>query len=262
MRHLTVLLLLLPVLAGCGRNPGTELPRPSLAGPLAAGTAPEVIDSLYTRAEGLFRQGKWQKSLELLNRVTPVLLPEDPRFLRSRFYVGEIHYAMSEYLQATRELRRIADENPEHPLAPDALYRAGMAYRQLWRKPQLDPTYGETAIQVFAEVATRYPGTPAATRSQAAILELHEWYAEKEFRNARFYLRYNAHDSAILVLRDIVANYPRTSVVPRALIAMVGAYIKLGYAEDRQETCEYIRQYYPTTEGLTRVCPLPPAGSP
>lgn len=262
MRHLIVLLLLLPVLAGCGRNRAGDLPQPRLDGPLAAGTAPEVVDSLYAQAEALFRSGKWSKSLSLLNRVTPVLLPEDPRYLRARFYVGEIHYAMSEYLQATRELRRLADENPEHPLAPDALFRAGMAYRQLWRKPQLDPTYGETALQVFAEVATRYPGTPAAARSQTAIAELQEWHAEKEFRNARFYLRWKANDSAILVLRDIVANYPRTSVVPRALIAMVEAYVRLGYAEDRQETCEYIRQYYPATPGLAKACPAAPSGSP
>jgi len=250
-------LLLLGLLAACGRHSPGDLPRPDGGGPRGAD-----VDSVYSRAERLFRQGKWTRSLEAFTQVAPALGSEDPRYLRYRFYLGEIHYARSEFLQATREFRRIADEVPEDSLAPVALYRAGMAYRELWRKPQLDPSYGQTALQVFAEVAGRYPGTVAAARAQIQIQELQEWSAEKEYRNARYYLRYKAHHSAILVLRDLVANYPRTRWAPLALVLMVEAYRSLGYEEDREETCEYIRTYHPDVKDLAKVCPLPAAGSP
>ncbi len=264
MRHFMALTILLATLAssGCAGNAPGSLPGPDLRGPLGAGTSPEATDSIYAEAERLFRTGQWRKSMDLFNRVGPVLSGEDPRFLRYRFYLGEIHYAQQEYVMAAREFRRIADENPEDPLAPDALYRTGMAYRQLWRRPQLDPTHGQTAMLVFAELAGRYPDSPAAARAQAEYLALQEWFAEKELRNARFYLRYKAYESAILVLRELVATYPRTSVVPDALLAMVRAYVALGYEEDRVETCEYIKEFYPNNAELEKVCPAPVPGGP
>lgn len=253
-------IFLIFLLASCGGNRPGELPRPTGREMLGPGTAPEVVDSIYVAAERLFRTGKWRQALEQFNRVGPLLVSEDPRFVRYRFYAAEIHYAQREYLQASREFRRIADEYPDHSLAADALYRAGMATRELWRRPQLDPSYGQTAMQIFAEVAGRFPGTAAARRAQDRFLELQEWMAVKELETARFYLRYKAIDSAIMVLRDLVANYPRASVVPQALLLMVNSYRSLGYEEDRQETCEYIRQYYPATEDLDRHCPAAPAG--
>lgn len=241
--------LLLALVAACGRRAPSALPTPDEGRPAAQ------VDSLFAEGERLFREGKWTRALDAFTLAAPMIRSEDPRYLRYRFYLGEIHYARSEFLQATREFRRIADEVPEDSLAPVALYRAGMAYRELWRKPQLDPSYGQTALQVFAEVASRYPGTVSAARAQTQILELQEWAAEKEYRNARFYLRYNAHNSAVLVLRNLVANYPRTRWAPLALLRMVEAYEKLGYEEDREETCEYIRTYHPDVKDLAKVCP-------
>lgn len=257
-----VLLLFLAATSGCGRNRPGDQPTPALQGPLGTGSSPQTIDSVYAEAEGLFRTGKWRKAMEAFNRVGPVIPGEDPRFLRYRFYLGEIHFALGEYLMASREFRRIADEHAEDPLAPDALFRAGMAHRQLWRKPQLDPTQGQTALLIFAELAGRYPQSGAAARGQAESLALQEWFAEKEFRNAGFYLRYKAYESAILVLRELVASYPRTTIVPQALLAMINAYVALGYEEDRVETCDYVRQFYPSNTLLEKVCPAPPPGSP
>lgn len=263
MRRFGLLLLLLSGATGCGGPGPGSLPLPELGGPLGAGTSPQSVDSLYAEGERLFRAGQWRKSMELFSQVGPLLGPEDPRSQRYRFYLGEGHFAVGEYILAAHQFRRIADEAPDDPLAPDALFRAGMSYRQMWRKPQLDPTHGETAMLVFAELAGRYPGSPAAARGQVAAQELQEWFAEKEFRNASFYLRYKAYESAILVLRELVATYPQTSIVPQALTAMVGAYVALGYEEDRQETCDYIRQFYPATPDLDTTCPQtpPPGGS-
>lgn len=255
MRYVVPFLLVL--LAACGGPPAGELPRPDPGRPLGLGTAPEVVDSIYADAEALFRNGRWGRALQQFNRVGPLLLSEDPRFVPYRFYVGEIHYAQRDYLQAAREFRRIADEHATHPLAPEALYRAGMAYRELWRRPELDPSYGESAMQIFAEVGGRFPNTDAARRAQERFTELQGWRAEKEFATARFYHRWKAYDSALMVLRDLVANYPRAGVVPAALGMMVDIYQTLGYEEDRQATCDYIRQFYPDAGGMAERCPTP-----
>lgn len=246
--------------AACVGGGSVSSPTPDRGDPRGAPLTVEVVDSLYQRAEALFRQGKWTKAQQIFNRVGPTFSGADPRMLRHRFYLAEISYAQGDYLQAARDFRRIADDNPEHPLAAPALYRTGEAYAELWRKPQLDATFGQTAMLVLAEVSTQYPGTLSASRAQRRFLELQGWYAFKEYQAANFYMRYKAYDSALLVLRELVAKYPQAAITPTALLKIIEAYEKLGYVEDREETCEYVWQYYPGVSELAKACPRPTSG--
>ena len=160
-----------------------------------------------------------------------------------------------------REFRKTSDETPNDPLAPDALLRLGDVYADLWRRPELDPTYGQTALSTYQELLNRYPESPAAKRAQLRVNELNERFAYKEYKAAMFYFRLKAYDSAILYLKDLVATYPKTAVVPDALVKLVHAYKALGYREDVQETCGYIQRFHPKAPKVHEVCPAKPAGA-
>jgi TolA-binding protein len=92
-------------------------------------------------------------------------------------------------------------------------------------------------------------------RAQERIDDLQERFATKEYRAALYYMRLKAFDSAILYLKDLVATYPRSSVAPDALIHLVQAYRTLGYKEDVQETCGYIRRFHAKAPGVVKACP-------
>ena len=231
----------------CGRQqaaPVTTIPTPTA----------EIRDSIWGELEAAFRRGDWNETQKQIDVMAPMLTPADQRYFRMHFVQGEVHLAKHEALQAVREFRRVADEQPEGPLAGDALVRAGDANAELWRRPQLDPTYGDAAKTIYEEVAARYPGTPAARRAGLRLTELSEKYAEKELRNALFYMKFKAYDSAILLLRSLIANFPKTQVIPNALEHLVKAYQKLNYQEDIKETCDYVRQYHPEPGGPIRLC--------
>jgi outer membrane protein assembly factor BamD len=187
----------------------------------------------------------------------------DPRRSRGHFMMGEALLGQGNQLQAVRELRRVADENASDPLAPEALVRAGDAYADLWHRPELDPTYGETALSTYREALERYPGTPAAQRASARILALQEQFAGKEYKTGMFYFRLKAYESAILSFRRVVATYPRTAIVPDALVKLVETYARLSYVEDLKETCDYIQRYFPAVypRAMTRSCPPVGGGS-
>jgi outer membrane assembly lipoprotein YfiO len=219
-------------------------------------------DSIWNLAERAFNHGKWDQAQKQFDILGPMLTTTDPRYLRMHFFLGEILFAQGNQLQAVREFRRVADERPGDPLAPEALLRAGDAYADLWRRAELDPTYGETARTVFQEVQTRYPNTPAAARANLRLVELTEKFALKEYKSALFYFKFKADDSAILMFRGLIAAYPRASVVPGALEHLVLSYKRLGYAEDVKETCAYIAQYHPDPAGPMRLCPAAPAANP
>jgi len=240
--------LLLLIATGCGHKPAPAV--------VAATPVPTEVarDSVWQEVEKAFRRGDWNETQRAIDAVAAMLTPADPRYFRMHFIQGEVHLARHEALQAVREFRRVADEQPEGPLAADALVRAGDANAELWRKPVLDPTYGDAAKTIYEEVVARYPGTPAAQRAGLRLTELTEKYAEKEYRNALFYVRFKAYDSAILLLRSLIASYPKAEVIPDALEHLVKAYQKVNYQEDVKETCNYIRQYHPEPDGPIRLC--------
>jgi len=220
-------------------------------------------DSLFLAAEDHFRAGSWRKTVEALDRGLLILDFADPRRARGYFMLAEAQLAQGNHLEAVRQFRRVADESGSESLAADALLRAGDAYAQLWGRPELDPSNGESALSTYRELVERYPNSRAALRAQSRILDLLERFALKEFKTGEFYLRYKANDSAILTFRNLVATYPRAAIVPRALVRLVEAYQRVDYAEDLQETCNYIAQFYPAVQPeVADRCPAAEPGAP
>jgi outer membrane protein assembly factor BamD len=257
--------LVLPFLllggAACGSGPRPEpvtAPPPVQGG---EGAAPQQVDSMWRLGEGYVRRGKWNDALKQLERVLLEFTPGDSRAPRARYWVGEAQYALGNHLQAAREFRRVSDETPNDPLAPEALLRVGDAYADLWRRPELDPSYGQTALATYQELLNRYPGGSPAARAQERINDLQEKFAYKEYRAGLYYYRLKAYDSAILYLKGVVATYPRAAIAPAALLKLVEAYERLGYREDVQETCGYIRRFHPNARGFREVCPTDTAGA-
>jgi outer membrane protein assembly factor BamD len=216
---------------------------------------PGQIDSLWDKAVADFREGHWKSARKIFERLTLSIPPGDPRGPQSHFFLAECLLAQGENLQATREFRKVSDEHPTDSLAPEALLRAGDAYVELWRRPELDPTYGENAQGVYQELLSRYPGTSAAARAQQRIDDLNERFAYKSYKAALFYYRLKAYDSAILYLKDLLSSYPKTSMAGPALIKLVESYRAIGYQEDLHDTCQYLHQYHPDTPGADEVCP-------
>jgi len=255
IRRLSLWALLL--LAGCGGRGGKGNAAPAPV--TATGASAATIDSLWSRAEWAVHHGKWGDAEKLLDRVNLEFSPGDPRVGRAHYYLGEALFAQKRQLEAAREFRRASDETPNDPIAPEALLRLGDVYADLWRRPELDPTYGQTGLSTYQELLNRYPGSSAAKRGQLRVAELNERFATKEFKAGMFYFRLKAYDSAILYLKDVVATYPKATVVPEALIKLVQAYKALGYREDVQETCGYIRRFHPRAPQVGEVCPSKPA---
>jgi outer membrane assembly lipoprotein YfiO len=244
-------------LVACGGRRAT--PRAAPAPVADAGASAATVDSLWHHGEAAVRHGKWGDAEKILNRAILEFPPGDPRVARAHFYLGEALFAQGRQLEAAREFRKTSDETPNDPLAPEALLRVGDVYADLWRRPELDPTYGQTALSTYQELLNRYPGGGAAKRAELRIAELNERFAYKAYKAGIFYFRLKAYDSAILYFKDLVATYPKTAVVPDALVKLVQAYRALGYREDVQETCGYILRFHPRAPKVREVCPAKPA---
>jgi outer membrane assembly lipoprotein YfiO len=256
--RITIVTLLVLGLPGCGGGSPETQPAPQAN--LRATT--EQLDSIAANASTLLAEEEWTDAAIAYERLLLELPRGDRRLPAARIALGEARMGQKSYLQAVREFRRTADEYPTDSLAPMGLLKAGDAYAKLWRRPELDPTYGTQAMATWQELLTRYPDSPVAATARQRIAGLEEWFALKAFKAADFYLRYKAYDSAILYLKDLVARFPRTSLAPRALEQLVSAYRRLGYQEDVQEMCTYFRANHPDAPQLEASCPAPTVSPP
>jgi outer membrane protein assembly factor BamD len=248
--------LLMAALGACG-HAATPPPRatPTPVSRVAETASAAEVNNVWEQAVKAVRHGKWSEALKHLDRVLLEFPPGDPRVPQAHMWEGEAQLALGNNLQAAREFRKTSDDTPNDPLAPEALLRVGDAYADLWRRPELDPSYGQTALATYQELINRYPGTPAAKRAEERIKDLQERFAYKEYKAALYYMRLKAYDSAILYLKDLVATYPRSAVAPDALMRLVQAYRTLGYREDVEETCGYIRRFHASAPGAGKACP-------
>jgi len=206
-----------------------------------------------------FRHGHFSRARTGFLRVNFEVAANDSVGAVARYLTAECDYALTNYLEAAKGFRRIADEFPDHHLAPDGLMRAGDALNALWVRPELDPSYGEEALAAYRELAARYPESRATARSQLKLAALADRFAEKEYKAGMFYFRLKAFDSAIIYFRSVAAQWGESRLAPVSLIMLVRTYQRLNYKEETQETCANLRQYYPNAKDLNETCPPAPA---
>jgi outer membrane protein assembly factor BamD len=210
--------------------------------------------ALYQASLRQFHRGRFDRAQQGFQKLTFDLTSRDSLFTQARFYLAETYFGLHDYVTASREFRRVADEAPESPLAPTALLRAGDSYAEMWRNPELDASNGQTALATWQELQGRYPDGEAANISVLRVRALNEQFARKEFESAVFYFRRGGYDSAILYFRDLISTYPSSTLVPESFVYLVRSYRAIGYKEELQETCDHVVQYYPSRRDVREVC--------
>lgn len=232
----------LGVTTGCGRR---------------AARSVTTLDPSVTLENAMkeFRRGNFRKAQTTLQRLTFEFGPSQPELAQTRYYLAECSFQLGEFIQAAADFRRVADDFSTSEYAPVALLRAGDANLRLWRRPELDPSYGETALALYQELAGRYPESDAAGRARPHVRRLENQFAEKMYKTGLFYMRRKAFDSAIIYFKDVIANYPSATRAPDALLKLVDSYQAIGYTQELQETCAHLHRFYPNAAGLDRSCP-------
>lgn len=219
-------------------------------------SAPVQSDAatLFAAAMQQFRSGHFEKAQTQFQRLQFDLTPRDTLQAPVRFHLAESYLGQGELITAAREFRRAADDYPASPLAPVALLRLADAHSMLWRRSELDPTNGETALATLQELASRYPDSPAARIGAVRTRTLQEMFARKDYENGLFYFKRGGYDSAILYFRSLIVKYPGTAIVGDAYIKLVQAYRAINYREEREEVCAHLRQYFGGRVDVRREC--------
>ncbi|UCG88781.1 MAG: outer membrane protein assembly factor BamD [Gemmatimonadota bacterium] len=211
-------------------------------------------EELFDASLKEYREGDCDDAVSGFQRLAFTLPTRDRRRAEVRFYMAECLARQKRYLEATREYRRVSDQWAQDSLAPLALLRAGEAYISMWRRVELDATYGLSALTVLSELLNRYPSSPAAAEARQTITTLNERFALKEYKAGMYYFRLKAYDSAIIYFRSVVVNWPESSSAPEALLKLVESFERIGYEEDMRDMCTQLQRFYPDAVPRAEAC--------
>lgn len=214
-------------------------------------------EALYAAGLREYQQRHWGNAVVAFEKLTLDLPPRDTLLPRSFWYLASAHARQNEHLLAAQSFSRLFESFPDDTLAPRAAFEAGRSYRRLWRKPELDPTYGETALATFNTLIGLYGDQhpQLADSARREILELEEWFATKEYQTGLYYFRrFGAYDSAIIYFTNVIERWPHVPRARDALLRLAESYRAIRYREELDETCTRLRQTYPNDGEVAEIC--------
>lgn len=215
--------------------------------------------ALFTASLREYNLKHYDNAVTGFERLTLDLSARDSLLPLSHWYLAHAHELKNEHLLAASSYARLAESFPDDSLAPAALLLAGRSYSELWRRPDLDPTYGDLAQIQFRQLASLYPDSPFKKQADSASMDIDERKAAKDFGIGMHYVRRKAYESSLIYFKDVVKDYPATKTARDALLEMVVVYRRpeLKYVPEAAETCVTLRTAYPVDARTDALCPPP-----
>jgi outer membrane assembly lipoprotein YfiO len=214
--------------------------------------------ALFTASLTEYKNKHYDNAVSGFERLTLDLSARDTLLPLAHWYLAHAHELKKEHLLAASSYARLAESFPDDSLAPTALLLAGRAYAELWRRPDLDGTYGDLAQIQFRQLSTLYPDSPLKRAADSSSLDIDERKAAKDYGVGMHYVRRKAFESSLIYFKDVVKNYPLTKMAHDALMEMVVVYRRpeLKYLPEAAETCLTLHTAYAGDPAVKALCPV------
>jgi outer membrane protein assembly factor BamD len=211
-------------------------------------------EALYRAATEEFARGRWDNAVAAFEKLTTDLPARDTLLPRAHWFLARAHQERGEWVLAATSFSRLVESFPDDTLADDAALASARSYRKLWRKPALDPTYGESALSAYTTLLGLYPQSPLVPVANKELAELNDMFAQKNYLSGMYYFRRGGYDSGIIYFKDILAKYPTSATARLAQLRLVDSYKKIRYKEDAQDQCAILRKSYPDDPEVRTTC--------
>ncbi len=211
-------------------------------------------DKLYQAAAREFAAGRWDNAVAAFEKLTTDLPARDTLLPRAFWYLAKAHENRGEHVLAATSFARLVESFPDDTLSDNAALAAAREYRQMWRKPALDPTYGETALATYNTLLGLYPTSPLIPVARKELADLEDMFAQKNYLAGMYYLRRKAFDSGIIYFKDVVAKYPASPTARAAQLRLVESYRAIRYKEDAADACATLRKNFPDDAEVRSTC--------
>ncbi len=236
-------ILLVVLLAALSAAPGCA-PRKTYA-PTPEGEFEAAYDK--------YQKGNYSTAIDDLKQLI-YKYPGSDLIEQARYYLADAYFQRQEYLLAASEFERLNREFPQGQYADESIYKAGLSYAELSRRPERDQNETQRALDLFETLLAKYPSTEFADEARAEIAKLQDKLSVKQLMTAKYYFKRQAYDAAIIYLKDLLAANPESSIAPEALYHLYLASNKMGYPDDARDARAWLCRSFPQSEYAAGLC--------
>ena len=211
-------------------------------------------DSLYATSLKLFKNHKFDDASKGFELLTHNLPARDSLLPLSYYYLGQSQEKNGDHLLAAQSFTRISESFPDDSLAPTAFLAAGRSYASMWRNPELDDTYGKSAINALQTLIELYPDSHLVPEAKTLLAKLDNMLALKDLNVGVHYVRRGAYDSAIIYLKDVIKDHPDAPATRTAYLSLLEAYRDIKYTADASDLCTAALKAYPSDPEVRKQC--------
>ncbi|MBO4916306.1 MAG: outer membrane protein assembly factor BamD [Bacteroidales bacterium] len=163
------------------------------------------VDAKYAAAFDYFNQGKYLRSAQLFESLSPLTSGTD-KADTVQYYWGLSNYRYRDYYTAETNFTNFVAMYPLSPFAPDAgFFRIDCLFRQTLRY-ELDQKPTNTAIEAIRQYLTENPDTPYHTLCDNMLSELDGRLDRKAYENARLYYKMEDYQAASVALKNVLKD--------------------------------------------------------
>ncbi|HUU27822.1 MAG TPA: outer membrane protein assembly factor BamD [archaeon] len=207
----------------------------------------------FEAAYDAYQRKKYPSAIESFKQLI-YKYPGSDLVEQARFYLADSYFSSGESLLAANEFERLNREFPQGRFADISLFKAGLAYGQMSKRPERDQTETTKALELLETLLAKYPNTKYVDTVRVNIRIFKDQLAEKELITAKFYFKRKLYDSAIIYLKSILENYPESTSMPSALYHLYLASEKMGYPDDAKDARNWLCKDYADTEYGEKLC--------
>ncbi len=148
---------------------------------------------------------------EILNRY-----PFSPEAILAELKAADCSYYLERYQEALILYEEFENHHPTNESIPYVMFQKAMCHYKRIDRIDRDSSGALNSIVLFKQLLRAYPSSPYTGEAQSRIAAASEFLANHEYFVAKYYVRTEKYNQAIIRLKYMLTMYPNTEIVDQA----------------------------------------------
>ncbi|NND64091.1 MAG: outer membrane protein assembly factor BamD [Flavobacteriaceae bacterium] len=165
------------------------------------------VGAKYTAAVDLYKEGKYKKSLKLMEQIVPAYRGK-PQAEPLMYRYANTFYELGDFYLAGYQFERFETTYPKSDSVEVAAFKSAKSYYQLSPRYSLDQADTQKAMDKLQSFLNKYPDSERRQEANELVLELRRKLEKKDYEVAKQFLRISDYKAAIEAYENFIADHP------------------------------------------------------